>query len=241
MRPWVKLLLATLTTTLAVSPTSAADLRVAPSTVEPQVGAKTATITLINDEQRPLKVQIRVMRWSQQGGQETLASTQDVVASPPFVTLKPTGRYLLRLVRTAKDPIAGEESYRLLVDEVPEPHVVQPGTVNFVVRQSIPIFFSDDPRRTAKVEWKLVRDNQGLWLDGHNSGTRRLRLSDLMLTANGKQFYQQPGLVGYILPKEEMRWPVNPTAAPMPSGKVEMKAEGDTGPIDVAIEAAPGK
>jgi len=219
----------------------AKDIRIAPSTVEPGIGSNTATLNILNGENDPLKVQIRVMRWSEEGGHDVLSPTKDLVASPPFVTLQPNGRYTVRLVRTAKTQLHGEESYRVLVDEVPQPHTVQPGTVNFVLRQSVPVFFSNDPNRAAKVNWSLVRDGQNLWLVGHNSGNRRLRLSDVTLDANGSAVYQQAGLLGYVLAESEVRWPVATNRALPANAKLELKATTDAKAIDVPLEVAPGR
>jgi fimbrial chaperone protein len=219
---------------------SAADLRVAPATVEAHIGARTATLNVVNGEQRPLKVQVRVTRWTQQGNRDELSPTQDVVASPPFVSLKPGERYVVRLVRTAKSPVRGEESYRILVDEVPEPHTVAPGTVNFVLRQSIPVFFSDDPRRAPQVSWRVGREGANLWLVGRNTGTRRIRISDATIDARGTAIYHEAGLVGYVLPNSEMRWPIGPAAATSAQA-FHMKATADTGALDVSVEAAPSK
>lgn len=234
-----KLLLAGIASSLLATTASAADLRVAPVIIEPLPGSKTTTLTLINEEQRPLKAQIRVMRWTMENGREVLAPTQDVIASPPLVTLTPNQHYLVRLVRVAKTPPVGEESYRVLVDEVPDPANFKPGNVNLVLRQSIPAFFSDTPRRTAKVDWNVVREGSQLFLTGTNTGNRRIRLSDLSLNANGEGVYLQPGLVGYVLPGAEMRWPVTLTSALPADGKLTMKAMGDTGPLEVSLVVAP--
>ncbi len=40
----------------------ASDLRVAPVTVDPLAGARATSLTVINEEQHPLRVQIRVFR-----------------------------------------------------------------------------------------------------------------------------------------------------------------------------------
>ncbi|HEY0178450.1 MAG TPA: molecular chaperone [Dokdonella sp.] len=217
---------------------NAADLRVAPVTVEPPAGARTATLTLINDEDRPLKAQIRVMRWTVQDGHDVLTPTTDVAASPPLANLKPKERYLVRIVRTAKTPPAGEESYRVLVDEVPDPSNVKPGTVNLVVRQSIPAFFSDAPQRVAKIDWSLVDDGGKAWLVARNSGNRRLRLADVSLESGGREVYRRPGLVGYVLAGAETRWPID---AALPAGsEIRMKAAADAGTVDVSLGARTG-
>jgi len=77
-------------------------------------------VTLRNEGTTPINAQIRVFRWSLVNGQEKLEPTDDVVASPPSVTLTPKGQYIARIVRVSKQPVAGEESYRLLVDQLPD-------------------------------------------------------------------------------------------------------------------------
>lgn len=237
MRAFAKLLLAC---AAVAAPAAAADLRVAPVVVEPLAGARTATLTLINEEARPLRAQIRVMRWSERDGREVLEPTDDVVASPPLANLAPNQHYLVRLVRTAKAAPKGEEAYRVIVDEVPEPGSAQPGTVQLVLRQSIPVFFSDVPQREAQVDWRLVRDGNQLWLAGRNTGNRRLRVSDLNLDAHDVPLYRQPGLVGYVLPGSEMRWPIAPLA-PLPAdGQLRLRAVSDLGAVEATLVARSG-
>lgn len=218
----------------------AADLRASPVTLEPLPGARTSSLTVINEEQRPVKVQIRVMRWSQKGGRESLEPTTDVVASPPFATLQPGQHYLVRVVRTVKAPPKGEESYRVLVDEVPDPSESRPGAVNLVLRQSIPAFFSDTPRRTSVVDWSMNKDGSQLWLEARNRGDRRLRLSDVVVENHDGVVFDQPGLVGYVLPGATMRWPVPADPALAADRSLHLRAISDTGRLEVPLAAAPG-
>lgn len=216
----------------------AADVRVAPSTVEPGAGGRTATLTVRNEEQRPLKVQIRAMKWTQQNGADLTMPTQDVVASPPFITLQPMQQYQVRVVRTATAPLAAEESYRVLIDEIPDAHEVQPGTVNLVLRQSLPVFFSGAPSRTPAVTWGLQRSGGALMLVAHNAGTRRMRISDVTLEGGGAPIYHADGLIGYVLPGSDRRWTLATTAALPGDGRVHLKATSDTGPVDAALVAS---
>jgi len=237
-----------LMTALAVSllsvvvpiPANASDLRVAPVIVEPLAGARTSSITLSNGEAHPVKAQIRVQRWTQENGQDVLSPTEDVVASPPLATLKPNEQYLIRVVRVAKLPPQGEESYRVLIDEIPDSAAVQPGSVKLVLRQSIPVFFSDAPQRAPKVDWNVVRDESQLWLTGRNTGDRRIRLSDIDLNASGTPVYMHAGLLGYVLPGAEMRWPITSTTTLPVGAKIDIKAIADTGPLEVALVVKPG-
>ncbi|WP_294307713.1 molecular chaperone [uncultured Sphingomonas sp.] len=217
----------------------ASDIRVAPVAIDPLPGARTTSLTLSNAEQRPVRVQVRVMKWTSRDGIDVLTPTNDVVASPPFSTLAPQQQYLIRVVRTAKAAPVGEEAYRVLIDEVPEPTRAQPGTVNLVVRQSIPAFFSDIPRRMPDVEWRIDRSGGGAALIGRNKGNRRLRVADLQLIAGSQQLLARSGLVGYVLAGSELRIPLNPGTA-LPGGTdLRMRAVSDGGPIEVSLATQP--
>jgi fimbrial chaperone protein len=178
------------------------------------------------------------MKWTQLNGSDVTLPTQDVVASPPFITLQPMQQYQVRIVRTDSAPLQAEESYRVLIDEIPDAHEVRPGTVNLVLRQSLPVFFSGVPSRTSNVTWTLPRSGSALSLVARNTGTRRMRISDLTLEGGGAQFYHADGLIGYVLPGAERRWTIAPTAALPANGHVHLTATSDTGPIDVSLVAS---
>lgn len=223
---------------LAIAPgiATASDIRVAPVVLDPLPGNRSTSLTLTNAEDRPVRVQLRVMKWSVENGKEQLTPTDAVVASPPFATLDPQQQYLVRVVRTAKAPPKGEETYRVLVDEVPDAGAGRPGTVELVVRQSIPAFFSDIPRRAANVAWTVRNDSGGATLVGRNTGNRRLRLADLSIDSAGKQVFFQQGLVGYVLAGSELQVPLSSASGTIPSdGRLRMTAASDNGRVEVPL------
>jgi fimbrial chaperone protein len=132
-------------TALLISPCGtphAASLQVAPVLVEVPAPGATATLKLRNEGSQPLDAQIRVFQWTQVDGADVLTPTNDVAASPPVANLRPNTDYTVRIVRTKKEPVAKEEAYRLLIDELPQ---ATPGTasgVNIALRYSIPVFFT---------------------------------------------------------------------------------------------------
>ena len=120
----------------------AASLRVSPVRVEVQPGAATSSIRLWNNEKRAIGVQVRVFRSKFVDGEEWLEATSDVVASPPMTTLAADSENLVRIVRVSRSPVAADERYRLLVDELPDPKRSKAGMINVLVRQSIPVHFA---------------------------------------------------------------------------------------------------
>ena len=216
----------------------ATDLRVAPVMLEPLPGQRSTTLTILNGEDKPVRVQVRVMRWTQVNGEEKLEPTTDVVASPPQTLLQPGQHYIIRVVRTARTPIPAEESYRVLVDEVPEPTEARPGAIAMVVRQSIPVFFSDETDRISTVDWAIVRRGDQAEIVAHNRGTRRLRLSDIVVEAHDGPIYEQSGLVGYVLPGATMRFPVDIGATSLTDPMLHLRGVSDTGQLEVMLANA---
>src|SRR5918993_1358762 len=138
---------------LIAGPATAAMLSVSPVTLEIAAPRTNAKLNLENRGEEPVTVQIRVFRWAIKNGKESLTPTSSVVASPPMATLKPHGKYTVRIVRVANEPVTAEESYRLLVDQLPKP-VNQPGSaVSFLIRQSIPVFFTTAELQKPSLVW----------------------------------------------------------------------------------------
>ncbi|MFE0015107.1 molecular chaperone [Mesorhizobium sp. NPDC059054] len=212
----------------------AASLRVAPTTVELIGPDSAATLNLRNEARGPLNVQVRVFRWTQQGGSEQLEPTSEVVASPPSMKLKPNEDYTIRVVRVDKTPVGSEESYRVVVDELPDPSRKKAGTVNLVVRHMVPVFFRNADAGGPEVTWKLTRSGRSLMLTGENKGGSRLRLADLTLTQGGKAIASRKGLVGYVLGGSVMQWPLG-AAGRLGAGAVKLSAQSGAGPITASV------
>lgn len=119
----------------------AATLRVAPVMLELKNGATVSSVRVWNEDKTPLNVQARIFRWTVQNGQNVLEPTKNVVVSPPLTTLVPGTENIIRVVRVAKQPVSGMESYRLLIDQLPDKHSDKSKAVSILVRHAIPVYF----------------------------------------------------------------------------------------------------
>ena len=59
-------------------------------------------INLQNLGDQPMYGQVRVFAWDQRNGEEVLAPTQELVASPPIVEIAANSRQTIRLVRAVR-------------------------------------------------------------------------------------------------------------------------------------------
>jgi fimbrial chaperone protein len=225
------------------TPPQAASLQVSPVSIEVLAPGAAATITLSNAGPNPLNAQIRVFRWSQVNGEEKLEPTDDVVASPPITSLAPKTDYTVRLVRVIKQPVSAGESYRLLVDELPELKARQDRVVTLVMRYSIPVFFYPRDSTDAKLAWSIEQRGQRVYVSATNAGDRHARISALTLhDGSGPTISFGNGLTGYVLGHSTMRWqaPGN-TNRLGTSSSVVISAQSDSGPINASTSAPPAR
>jgi fimbrial chaperone protein len=215
------------------SAASAASLQVQPAMVDVAAPGGASSITLRNEGAAPIAVQVRVFRWSQADGDERLEPTEEVVASPPEVTLAPHADYVARIVRVVKRPVGGEETYRLLVDELPDAAQAKANTIRLLVRHSIPVFFNTSDRTAPSVDWSVARKGERLVLSARNNGDSHLRISALSLRdQKGKTISFGNGLVGYALGRSTMRWTVPGGAHGFATaGSVAISGQGNDGPF----------
>ena len=199
----------------------AASLQVAPTSVTLAPAENAGALWLSNaDEQEPLRAQVRVFRWVQENGGERLEPTQDLSVSPPMIELRPGERQLIRVIRTSAPPVGSEIAYRVLVDELPAERKSEDGGLRFAMRYSVPIFVvpAGDAALAYRLNSRLEQGGTQASLHVSNSGTQHAQIADLdWVGANGERTNLIPGLVGYVLPGQTMRWSL-PADAPLASG-----------------------
>lgn len=190
------------------TPVDAASLSVTPVIIEGAGGQNAHVVTLHNAGEKPIHAQVRVLSWRQSNGEDILEETRRVVASPPIAEVAPGGDFTIRVVRMANEPLAGEESYRLLIDEIPDAALRRNGLVALAIRFSVPAFFSPADASLPRVTWSVGRSGSRSHLVASNMGDKRLKVSDLYY--GGKPVAK--GLAGYILGRSEKSWPLPPGA-----------------------------
>jgi fimbrial chaperone protein len=173
-----------------------------------------------------------VFHWENKDGKDTLTPTGSVVASPPMATLKPHGKYVVRIVRVAKEPVTSEESYRLFVDQLPK-LVKRPGSrVSFLIRQSIPVFFTTAEMQTASLAWSARIEGQKLVLIAQNKGRRRAKLWNIRLRGPGATSKSNEGFAGYVLAGSTARWVQPSPRGLVPGVRITIVAQDEHGPVE---------
>ncbi len=207
-------------------PVRAASVSVSPIRVDVSEPANSASVSLKNDDARPVNLQIRLFKWSLAKGDDDYEETDDVVVTPPVTTIAPGASATVRIVRTSTAPITGEETYRLVVDEIPDANRVKNLGVNVSLRYTVPVFFLNGDASQPKVAWSIRTEGGKRVLAAENSGDKHIRLNDMSL--GSIKLYK--GLAGYVLGHSTRTWllPAKATGA-------RVISDSDAGRVDAPL------
>ncbi|MGV6939712.1 fimbrial biogenesis chaperone [Stenotrophomonas maltophilia] len=229
-RPWratgVALLALSL---LAAAPAGATSLQVAPTSLQLEARQRAGELWLTNSGTSPVRLQVRVFRWVQQDGQEQLLPTEELLATPPMQELGAGQQQLVRVMRPNHEPPATQQYYRLIVDEVPD-LATRANGMQFVLRYSIPVFVQPSGGKLApRLQASLVRLKDGRnGVEVANTGNSYAQIADLALGSVQRPRIVHPGLLGYVLPGQVMRWPIERTAIDRDNDQITAKLNGES-------------
>ncbi|MFP0710018.1 molecular chaperone [Acinetobacter baumannii] len=215
-----------LSAVLLCANTNAGSLQVAPIMLQFAGQDRAKELWLSNNGDTPIKAQVRVQEWQQSNGEEKLSSTQDLIASPLILSIKPGDKQLVRIIRPKLQSISVEQAFRLIIDELPVGYVQQNNGLNILLKYSIPVFVEAKPRIAEKqrgftnLDGVSYRFNQGQ-LTIHNTSSNFIRLNQpVYISTNGQRYPLSQGLLGYVLAGQTMKWTVNVPGQAQSNGKL---------------------
>jgi fimbrial chaperone protein len=186
----------------------AGSFSISPLRVDFTETASTAALTVRNEDAMPVVVQTQGLGWSQEGGQDALTPSRDLLISPAVFTLQPGGSQLIRVaLRRSVDPVR-ELSYRLIVQEVPQGASPDFIGLQVALKLSVPVFVAPTAPAEPQVTWAAARGTDGkLSVSARNDGAAHERILRFDLkTADGTRLVlEQPGL-SYVLPGAVRQW-----------------------------------
>jgi fimbrial chaperone protein len=191
-----------------------------------EAGQKAGMLWLENVGDAPVTLQIRVRAWDQEDFADRYTEQNVVVGTPPFTTVAPGKKQLVRFTLLAPLRVGEERAFRVLVDEIPAQTPVERTGLKFQMRYSLPLFVYGEglwrkrrvpgsAQAAPSLSWQLVEENGVRYLQVNNTGTGHARLSRVRLVSStdgatstvDESIDVATGLLGYVLPGRVMRWP----------------------------------
>lgn len=227
---------------LAATAADAATLQISPVTVDFLADQSAAGITLRNPGNQPLYGQVRVFRWDQSNGADTLTPSAELIASPPLIRIAAQAEQLVRLVHPTPAAVAQsterEQSFRVLIDEIPQADASPTSGVNLRLRYSVPVFIAPaGAEGQPELAWHLVHGQHGWLLHIDNAGARHAQIAVVRLVNGAGRVYPiEAGLLGYALAGRGREWQVKlPPDADL-SGTVKVEAMVNARPLETAVQ-----
>jgi fimbrial chaperone protein len=125
---------------LIPSVTFSGEFRVTPIRLDFDRGTRSGVITIINEGSDKLNVQMKAFEWTQDSeGKDQYTETNDIIFFPRIMSLEKNEEKILRagikIPATTK-----EKTYRLFIEEIPEPKKAEGVNIAIAIRFGVPIF-----------------------------------------------------------------------------------------------------
>lgn len=186
---------------------------------------KGSELWLQNRGDSPVTLQLRVFKWQQRNSAAVYSDQHDVLASPPFVTVQPGGRQLVRMIRLNNPQPQTENAYRIVIDEIPgaDDSTANRNKAGLIMRMRyvLPLFLygqgikpvSQNGPVTAvqqKLHWQILSEKGQNMLAIRNDGNLHARLSNIFWgrDSNHPAAYVAKGFMGYVLPGQRVLFPL---------------------------------
>jgi len=144
----------------------AGSLRVGPTRIELAAQRPVAVLEVQNTGDSATLAQLDTFIWTQDGAEDLLEPTADLIATPLVINLAPGETRVVRVGLREPNRAPIERSYRLFVREVAPSFVVQ-GGLQFALRIGVPVFVLAGATRPgavsapAELSWRWVPDIHG--------------------------------------------------------------------------------
>ncbi|WP_375197337.1 molecular chaperone [Sphingobium sp.] len=195
--------------TAGTASADAASLRILPVRIEMAAEKQFCAFTVANDDANATTVQIRGFGWRKdEAGNDQLDPDAGPMLNPSIVSIAGGESRLIRCSLPARSG-PHEESYRLIVDELPT-GTAAAGTVRTLLRVSIPLFRG--PSGTSPLlDWSIGRGAEGPALLLANRGGRHIQaLAVTLRFANGLSQALKLERGFYLLADGRIQLPLGP-------------------------------
>lgn len=194
-----------------LSTAEAGTFKVIPIKVYLEDNQKTQTLTLRNESEDPVTLQLEAMEWSQdQTGQDLYVPTKALVMFPKIVTIKAGAEQLIRLGYQGPPATNQERTYRVYMTELP---ISKPGesTLKMVMRLGVPVFITPAKGKPALEIVQTSLERYIAHLQVKNPSSRHGYVKTMHVTgrdASGAEVFSVDATGWYVLPGMQRTFPV---------------------------------
>jgi len=222
---------------LLAAPATASTFNISPIRAQLSAGHRTEALTLINADDSPVVVQVRVVSWSQKSGAEQLEDTRELLVTPPVLQIPANGQQIVRVaLRRDPDP-AQELTYRVIFEEVPQAAPKDFTGLRVALHLSIPVFVAPaHGKASPQLAWESRwLPNGQLEVAATNNGSGHLQITDFEAQFPGSLMPLRGVTSKYVLPGSLMSWTLTPPADATRQGAIPIRGHSDQGEFSADV------
>lgn len=175
-------------------PATAAEFSITPIRAELRPGAQSETITITNESRTRLRAVVKLSSWAQDAeGRDVYADSSDLVYFPRQLDIEPGAKRMIRVGLRAPATAAVERTYRLFIEEIPEPAAAGQAAVSFYFKFGVPIFVPPPGASAQPDIGELTLAGGKLSIPVRNAGNQHFRLTKLAVTDGDGWSHEVPG------------------------------------------------
>jgi fimbrial chaperone protein len=217
----------------------AGSFQVNPIRVEMSANVTSGALTIRNDGDEPVVVQLSVLAWSQESGEDKYSATTEALVTPPIATIAAGAQQIVRVgLRRPPDP-RRELAFRLFVQEVPPPPKPNFNGLQVALRVGLPVFVAPLAPSTRQLAWSAKSEpNNTIRLTVRNTGNTHVQISDFELRPSDDELpvAHEAGLA-YALAGESREWLLRSSNARSKTAtELRLKAITDAGEIQTVVK-----
>jgi fimbrial chaperone protein len=221
---------------LASFGTQASSFQVNPIRLMLSADHSTDVVTLTNDSDTPTEVQLVIVAWSQENGEDVYTPSRNLLATPPIFTIPVGKQQIVRVGMRTQPGVKQETAYRLFFTEVPPPPAPGFRGLQVALRIGIPVFVEPAANTAAVLKW-TARSLSGkeLELQAVNNGSAHAQILKLSIAATKQnmQLAQKSG--GYVLPGASHTWTFKLPVSLNAGTPLEVTADTDQGTLHAQL------
>ncbi len=227
--------------TLALLPLSAesGNFAVTPLRLDFDQSTKSGAITINNDAESALKVQLGLYEWTQdETGKDIYRESEDLLYFPRLATIGPGERRVVRVGLRQPAATLQEKSYRLYVEELPKTLPSGGTQLGVAIRFGVPLFVKPLNEKPRGVIERLTMAKGELKVKVRNTGNIHFKIASVM-AASGERFSDEVG-GWYLLPGAAREYVIDvPADLCGGLGRIDVAVTTDQLQLEGALDAKP--
>jgi fimbrial chaperone protein len=214
----------------------AGNFSVSPLRVEMKGSHRLEVLTISNSDDVPLTIQVELKNWSQQGGEDQLDDTKDLLVTPPIFKMAPHGQQVVRIaLRRDADPMR-ELDYRVLLTEIPPPPAKDFSGMQVALQLSLPIFVAPPVFEHVEMNWSAQWQADGsVLITANNSGNAHTRVTDFDVQFGSVERTAHVAVTRYVLAHSSISWTVKPPEGTPVHSALKVQGASDRGDFSAGV------